>query len=165
MQHDEALIGERHTEYYLKRFALFDRRGGRYFPAWNWAAFLFMGVWALYRRMNGNFWKFVLIFGPASFLEEILGEEGIFIVMWLATAIFYGLAGDYHYYRHIRLLAEKNAPNSGEDALRREGGVKGWVPYVFGALGGIALLGVAVWSTLDYIEKGQHRSGLYLPRK
>jgi hypothetical protein len=164
MQHDEALIGERHTEYYQKRFALFDKRGGRYFPTWNWPAFLFMGVWALYRRMNGNFWKFAVFFGPASFLEEILGEEGIFILMWIATAIFYGLTGDFYYYRHIRSLEEKIDPDASEDALRQKGGVKAWVPYVFGTVGAIALLGVAVWSTLDYVEKSQHRSTLYKPR-
>lgn len=165
MQHDEALIGERHTEYYQKRFALFDRRGGRYFPTWNWPAFLFMGVWSLYRRMTGNFWRFALFFGPASFLEEVLGEEGIFILMWIATAIFYGLSGDYFYYRHIRQLAEHKDPEEGEDSLQRKGGVITWVPYVFGSVAVLALLSVAVWSTLDYLEKDQHRRSLYQPRK
>jgi hypothetical protein len=164
MQHDEALIGERHTEYYLKKFALFDQRGGRYFPTWSWPAFLFMGVWALYRRMNRNFWKFALFFGPASFLEEILGEEGVFILMWIATAIFYALTGDYYYYRHVRRLAEEIGPDADPEAVRKKGGVKGWVPYVFGVLGVIALTSVAVWSTLDYLEKSHHRSTLYKPR-
>lgn len=164
MRYDEEMIGERHTEYYLKKFAVFDRRGGRYFPTWNWSAFLFMGVWALYRRMNRNFWKFAVFFGPASFLEEVLGEEGIFILMWIATAIFYGLSGDYYYYQHIRHLAETDDSAAGGETLRQKGGVRSWVPYVFGTVGAIALAGVAVWSTLDYLEKSHHRSTLYKPR-
>jgi hypothetical protein len=164
MQYDEALIGERHTEYYLKKFAIFDQRGGRYFPTWNWAAFLFMGMWALYRRMIGNFWKFAIFFGTASFLEESTGEEGLFILTWIFTAVFYGLSGDYYYYRHIRHLTEKCGEDALPETLQQRGGVKRWVPYVFGVLGALALAGIVAWSLHDYFGKSQHRSSLYKPR-
>lgn len=47
----EAAIGEKNQGYYVAKFEDFDRRGPGLHASWNWAAFFFMGAWALYRKM------------------------------------------------------------------------------------------------------------------
>jgi Protein of unknown function (DUF2628) len=48
-------IGKRNQEYYLYRFEEFDKAGPGLRTNWNWAAFFFGGIWALYRKMYGWF--------------------------------------------------------------------------------------------------------------
>ena len=46
---DQAFIGRRSTQHYLKRFASFDR-AQRIGMRWNWAAFAMTLPWMLYRK-------------------------------------------------------------------------------------------------------------------
>lgn len=164
--HYETAIGDLHTDKYLQRFARYDGKRGWYLPSWNWNAFLFMGVWALYRKMYKNFWYFAVIFGLFSFAEEATGLEDLFLLTWALTAVFYGLAGDYFYYRHVRDVLQQAEPLSAAERLpffEKNGGVLPWVPWVFGVLG---VIGAAIAISIplyDYVEKSHHRNALYQP--
>ncbi|TAN49627.1 MAG: DUF2628 domain-containing protein [Methylococcaceae bacterium] len=167
IHHYETAIGDLETQNYLRRFARFDAKRGWYVPSWNWPACLFMGVWALYRKMYKNFWYFAWIFGFFAFAEEASGLEDLFLLTWVITAIFYGLAGDYFYYRHIRHVLREAEPLSAVERipfLEKKGGIIPWVPWVFGFLG---IIGAAIAISIplyDYFEKSHHRSALYQPK-
>lgn len=165
--HYETAIGDLNTQTYLQRFARFDNKRGWYVPSWNWPACLFMGVWALYRKMYKNFWYFAVIFGIFAFAEEASGFEDLFLLTWVITAIFYGFAGDYFYYRHIRSILREAEPLSAIERLpflESKGGIIPWVPWVFGFIG---LIGAAIAISIplyDYFDKSHHRSALYQPK-
>lgn len=166
--HYETAIGDINTETYLKRFTRFDNRDGWYVPSWNWPAFFFMGIWALYRKMYKNFWYFAVIFGVFSFAEEASGLEDLFLLTWVITAVFYGLSGDYFYYCHIRNVLNQAEPLSATERLpflTKKGGVKPWVPWVFGFLGFISAAIALSIPLYDYFGKSHHRSALYQPNK
>lgn len=162
--HDELLVGDENAEHYLRQFGRFDRRKGWYVPSWNWSAFFSMGVWALYRKMYKNFWYFAPIFGTCAFAEEASGMEDLFYLTWLIIAIFYGLAGDYFYYRHVRAIlpeAEPLAEPERREFLEAKGGTLPWVPWVFGFLGVIgAALAISI-PLYEYFNKSDARSALY----
>ena len=52
----ESAIDEKRRSYYREKFLAFDRRGPGLKASWNWAAFFFGGIWALYRKMYGWFY-------------------------------------------------------------------------------------------------------------
>lgn len=166
--HYETAIGDLNTKTYLNQFARFDSSRGWYVPSWNWPAFLFMGIWALYRKMYKNFWYFAVIFGIFSFAEEVSGLEDLFLLTWVMTAVFYGLVGDYFYYRHIHNVLRQAEPLSPAERLSfldTKGGIKPWVPWVFGFIG---FIGAAIAISIplyDYFEKSHHRNALYQPNK
>jgi len=55
----EATLGERNRIYYLTRFEQYDQKGLVLKAGWNWSAFFFSYIWALYRKMYGWFFAYM----------------------------------------------------------------------------------------------------------
>lgn len=72
-------------EYYRERFAVFDHQGG-FSATWNWAAFLFSGVWYLAKGL----WVKAL---ALVILAVVTGGVAVPLV-WIYAAV----AGNYDYY-------------------------------------------------------------------
>jgi hypothetical protein len=95
-----AFIGKGRTDYYLKRFAVFDAQGGGFYPSWNWAAFLFGPVWGVFRTMHNVFWLFglVALFGVVMLR---FSAAHYFLLLGLAWIIL-TLYANALYYRHAK---------------------------------------------------------------
>lgn len=125
----KAAIGKTQTYYYLKRFASFDAQGGGFYPSWNWAAFFFSAVWALYRRLHTVFF---LIFGGLGVIVHIFA-----LSPWLLTVdaiilplcvIIFGAYGNALYYKRTKREIAKAQARSENDQqllsqLKGRGGV------------------------------------------
>lgn len=134
----EALLGEKNRRYYLTKFALFDQQGTGLKASWNWAAFFFGGLWALYRKMYA--WFFALM--GISFLSNIVERTGVpllsaivFLMPWIAFTIY----ANSLYHNHIKnKIAEAQRTIREEsrllDYLRGKSGVHSWVIWVFGLI-------------------------------
>lgn len=133
-----ALIGEKNRDYYLKRFESFDDRGGGIIPSWNWAAFIFTGLWLLYRKMYAVFFAVLGISFISGFIIGILPLDSplnviIFNVLWYFG---FGIYGNFLYYGHsIRKIATAHATRFDEEKIlsyiQSNGGVHVWVIWVF----------------------------------
>ena len=166
----EAQVGRRSREYYLKNFARFDENAGRITPSWNWAAFLFSGPWALYRKMYGVFFTVV----AAVALWELLAAGLRFPVVlgyafYIALWIIFGLFGTALYYRHTtnkieRISATSSSVDQAAAELQLKGGVHMWVLPVFllGPFLAGVLAGIVVPAYQDYTIRAQVSLGLHL---
>jgi hypothetical protein len=77
------------SEYYRQEFSMIENSGERYQGKWNWAAFLFGGIWALTKGL----WVPALIaFIGAIFTGGIVG-----VIYWF----IFGARGNYMYYRKV----------------------------------------------------------------
>jgi len=121
----EAFIGSRNGIYYLAKFDAFEKRGDGFVATWNWPAFLFNSVWALYRKQYGWFFAFWGIATVASFAEK-LGLPWLGVVVILTSMVFFGLYANALYYKRAkRILAEATAvienPSKRIEVLASEG--------------------------------------------
>ena len=168
-----ALIGKKRFDYYLKRFESFDDRGGGFIPSWNWAAFFFTGLWALYRKMYAVFFVVLGISFTWGFVVEGLSlgsplNDFIFIVLW---SFGFGIYGNALYYRHtIRKIAKARTtlPDAEKilSYIQSKGGVHVWVIWVFLSIpiGGGILAAIAIPAYQDYAIRAQVSEGLNLAR-
>jgi len=168
-----ALIGKKRLDYYLKRFESFDDRGGGFIPSWNWAAFFFTGLWALYRKMYAVF--FVVLGIP--FILAIIGATLIGVgpalgnLIQVVLMIGFGIYGNALYYRHtIRKIAKARTtlPDAEKilSYIQFKGGVHVWVIWVFLIIpfGGGILAAIAIPAYQDYTIRAQVSEGLNLAR-
>ena len=118
----KAIIGTTQTNYYLKRFASFDERGGAFYPSWNWAAFLSFlfcpcaPLWALYRGMYAVFFLFLfaiaIVIGasvpdtPHPDMGPAMGL-GLFVVLLAASWIGFATYANALYYKHAQRRIRK----------------------------------------------------------
>ncbi len=135
----ETVVGKGDADYYLRWFALFDERGGGFYPSWHWAAVVFGPLWAVFRKLHNFLWLYVavaLLSSPAVRLSV----EFYFLLVGLA---WIGLAtyANAFYYRHVRkqiVLAQKRITETDKliSYLERKGGVSAIGPLglIFGAL-------------------------------
>jgi tetratricopeptide (TPR) repeat protein len=145
----KAAIGKKNQAYYLEKFGLFDQEKDSLKPSWNWWAFLSFGTWALYRKMYG--WAFIWVmievvmvvvskikpsdtFNWVTVLVILAGL--VTLAIWIAS----GLYGNALYYRFINKKirkAESADVNAEEQAvikrLNRSSGVHAWVLYLTAA--------------------------------
>lgn len=132
-----AEIGSRNQEYYLEKFACIDEADGRFIPSWNWAAFLFSALWALYRKMYGLFFATV----AAAVLWEAI-VAGLQLswplgnLFYFAAWVLFGLFGNALYYKHASKKIEKAIALVGDSdraalEIGFKGGVHMWVVPVF----------------------------------
>ena len=140
----EAFVGPRNGIYYLGKFDSIERRGGGARATWNWPAFLFNAVWALYRKLYSWFFAFWGIVFVASIVEKT-GSPGISALIILASMALFGLYANALYYgRAKRAVAEASAavdePLKRIEYLRAKGGVHLWVPWVFGSIPAVGVL-------------------------
>ena len=120
----EAVIGKRNRDYYLSRVEEFEKQRPWIEFSWNWSAFLFGSLWALYRKM---YVVFAILFtvallavfvAPVEMKHAILGGQQLFFAVF-ANAI---------YRKHISKKiesAKRNIRDEGElvDFLNKVGGV------------------------------------------
>ena len=140
----EAFVGQKNEIYYLAKFEAIDKRGGEASATWNWPAFLFNGVWALYRKLYGWFFGFWCIALVAAMVEKA-GSPGLSALILLVSIVLFGLYANALYYgRAKRAVAEVDAavdePSKRLDHLRAMGGVHVWVPWVFTAIPAVGIL-------------------------
>ena len=154
----QAAIGQRNQDYYVTKFEDFDQHGEGMKVSWNWAAFLFTGVWALYRRMYGWFLMWWVV---ATILVVFEKSQNAQIHQTLAVVVGvlllgFGAFANTLYHRKVRAriaAAEKASTDAVRVAkrLRVGSGVHAWVPVVFGAIPVIGIVGaVALPAYQDY---------------
>ncbi len=169
-----ARIGKKRLDYYLKRFESFDNRGGGFIASWNWAAFFFNGLWALYRKMYAVFFVVLGIsFISAIFniLAFISPTPPLGILIRVVLMIGFGIYGNALYYRHTKRKIAK-ARTTLPDAekilsyIQFKGGVHVWVIWVFLLIpiGGGILAAIAIPAYMDYAIRAQVSEGLNLAR-
>ena len=156
----EAAIGEKNQGHYVAKFEDFDRRGPGLHASWNWAAFFFMGAWALYRKMYVWFFAWwglatvatILEQGRAGRLQQIFGV--VVLLMWLAFSLF---ANSLYHAKVKAKIATARKSNSdalkATNHLRKIGGVLTWVPIVSIGIPTIVILAaVALPAYQDYTK-------------
>lgn len=160
---DQAFIGRRSTQHYLKRFASFDR-AQRIGMRWNWAAFAMTLPWMLYRKryLDGLVyavagWSFlhlavilslviseniVLPFVPVDWHWQFrFGLSGLIVLLWCVLTAGWA---DAYYYRVARreiseTIEDGLNPAQQYDHLQREGGTSLWGAGLAASLFGFAL--------------------------
>jgi len=166
-----ALIGEKRRDYYLKRFESFDDRGGGFIPSWNWAAFIFVGLWALYRKMYAVFFVTLGISIVWEIIDptEPLGSplyDLIYLVLWFG----FGIYGNALYHRHTtRKIAKARTTLLDAEKLlsymQSKGGVHVWIIWVFLGIPIASILAaIAIPAYQDYTIRAQVSEGLNLAR-
>jgi hypothetical protein len=140
----EAILGEKNRVHYLTKFEQFDQQGLGLKASWNWPAFLFGGLWALYRKMYGWFFAFLGI----AVLSNIVEKAGypalgalVFFGPWIAFTIF----SNSFYHGSVKkkiAAAELTVTDRSKllEFLRYKGGVHTWVIWVFGLLPFVGIL-------------------------
>lgn len=87
--------------YYTRAFSIFDANSGKFRWTWNWAAFLFGGLWQIFR---GLYLKFFLYGLAIYFLEWLgwmvfgVGASWIYPLIFLGCLFVYGFVGNYDLY-------------------------------------------------------------------
>ena len=159
-----AAIGEKNLDYYLNKFRAFDEKGPGLHASWNWAAFLFTGFWALYRKMYGWFfaWWAVATLGtifsrvPESQISQ--GLSVLVLFLWVGFSVF----ANSLYLRRIeaRITAEQRSNSDVSQVgarLNADNGVHTWVAYFFGA---VPALGIVMAIALPVFQDHSKRQVL-----
>lgn len=157
VDHLRSFVGKR-SDYYLGKWGAALRQPGAA-CGFNWAAFLFTGIWLPYRKMYRAtfiFWGIVI---AESVLQEVvfllvLGAtevpEVLDRIITLAISIYCGSSANRWYLNHAtRSIAEIKAkqldPASEQDMIVRRGGTNLW-----GALG-LLILNIAIFMVISLI--------------
>jgi hypothetical protein len=144
----EAIVGPRNTGYYISKFEAFQGASGKSRLSWNWPAFLFNVVWALYRKLYGSAILLFAIAFAASILDRF-GSVTLSGLTVLCVSIFFGLFANFLYFRKA-LKAAADAEVSFNDAsaqleyLRKKGGVHSWVPWTVGSISLVGIIAAIV---------------------
>ena len=141
----KAYLGNENHVYYLTKFLEFDDdedppEGWTDIAAsWNWAAFLFTGFWALYRKMYGGFF---ICWGVVTFIHLLSKAEkwGLALFFQLGAMVLFALFADNFYHLHVnKKISAARKVIRGKSLLlaylREQGGVNAWVIW-----GGIGIL-------------------------
>ena len=143
----EAFLGPKNTQYYLDRFAKFDRDGavGRRAWSWNWSAFFCTGLWALYRKLYWLFFACWVIGGVGSIAEKS-GHWKIAILIYVVSMVAFGLYGNFLSFQRVkRLVADRKRIDDLDPRLARlhpGAGVNVWVLWISGISGGVVAIGI-----------------------
>lgn len=156
----EAALGQKNCAYYIEKFEKFDQEGIGIKVSWNWSAFFFGGIWALYRKMYGWFfgWWFVVtvlaVFKTIPNAAIQLTLAAVVLACWLGFAVF---ANSFY---HSKIKARiANASKANADAavvdsrLDAKSRIHSWVPIVFGAIPVVGI--VAAVAIPAYVDKGK----------
>jgi len=106
-----AVIGEKNTVYYLEKFQRFDQQASGLKASWNWSAFLFSGLWLLYRKIY--LWFFVYWLLGATLVGLVIFNAAdsskafdIIVYITLAFHIICGIYGNFIYYKQVNKKIE-----------------------------------------------------------
>jgi hypothetical protein len=159
----ESAIGQKSLDYYLSKFEVFDDKGPGLHFSWNWAALLFTGLWALYRKMYVWFvaWVFILVFFGVAGRAALTSQAGSFwvLVANLTTVVCFAAFANslYHAKVKARIYAAQKANTEAARVNRRldkGSGVHKWVPNALGAIPVIGILAaVALPAYQDYTKR------------
>lgn len=130
----EAILGEKNRIHYLVKFEEFDRQAPELKASWNWSAFFFGGIWALYRKMYG--WFFVF-FGIA-FLSTILEQTasfGLSVIVLFIPRVAFSIYANSLYHDNVKkkiAVAQLSFKDESKqlEFLRHKGGVNTWVIWL-----------------------------------
>jgi len=139
----KAILGEKNSIYYLMRFEHFDQQLPGLKASWNWPAFFFGGVWALYRKMYVWFFA-VLGIAIIANIFYMAGSPGIGALIHIAAQIAFTVYANSLYHDSVKKkIAFAQLTIKDElrllEYLRYKGGVNTWVIWVFGV---IPLIGI-----------------------
>lgn len=142
----EAAIGDKNQAYYVSTFDNLDQGSYGLTPSWNWAALLFTGGWALYRKMYGWFFICVSVLTMASLLYRSHGSEVLALIFLTVAWVSFAVFANSIYHDKVKsniLAAQKSIPDRSKlvEYLSSAGGVHIWVPPIVGA---IAVIGIVV---------------------
>ncbi len=134
----KTVIGEKNQDYYLTKFEKFDQQSSELKEGWNWPAFFFTNIWALYRKMYGWFFGLCGIYLLFSLLYYYRAPAEIFISYVLIHIIF-AIYANSLYHRNIQKKIAVARFSIKDDSkllkfLKHKGGVHGWVVWLFIAL-------------------------------
>ena len=144
----EATLGDRNRIYYLTKFKQFDHRGSGIEISWNWPAFFFSYIWALYRKMYAWFFTYLGFFVLAMYLE-ITGftwwPSIAITLVWVAFTVY----ANSLYYNNIKKKISDAQENVKDDPklvehLQHKGGVHRWVIWSSIALTIFYILGTFI---------------------
>ncbi len=106
--------------HYLKYYKKHQKTGK--LISWNWAAFFFSSNWLAYRKMYSIFILHLIFLavleaysqysGVKVFVEDSYFINSFFIAIALvfANMLFFGLLGDYLYFKHREIMSSSGAP-------------------------------------------------------
>ncbi len=129
----EATLGEKNRTYYLIKFKQFDQQGLSLLKAsWNWPAFFFNFIWALYRKMYVWFFVFLNLGYLINFLFEISDSTILNALISFIPSILSGIFGNSLYHNNVRkkiAVAQRNIKDKTRllNFLKHKGGVNEWV--------------------------------------
>jgi Tfp pilus assembly protein PilE len=152
----KAIIGPKNQDYYLRRFATFDRNG-KAGASWHWSSFFVAFYWLLYRKM----WLGALIYFFAPYfvvialgiLATIAGKSGVavfsvgYLLYFAAIFLLMPVFANAFYYNFCKTkIAEARASSSdvrGQlDQLSAKGGTSYVVFIIVGVLTFVAFAGI-----------------------
>lgn len=155
-------LGEKNRAYYVRKFQKFDHEGLRLKVSWNWPAFFFGGIWALYRKMYGWFfgWWFVVtvltVFKTIPNAAIQLTLAAVAVTCWLGFAVF---ANSFYHSKIKARIANANKAYSDaavvDSRLGAKASIHPWVPMVFGAIPVIGI--VAAVAIPAYLGKAREQ--------
>lgn len=163
----EAALGEKNSDYYIDKFHAFDEKGPGLHPSWNWSAFLFTTLWALYRKMYGWFFAWWAVGTILTVFLKVQNSEinqilGIVVgAIWIAFTLY----ANAFYHRKIkaRIDAAQNGNSNAalvNSRLSSGAGVNAWAAYVFGAVPVIGIVAaVALPAYQDYTKRQTAAAG------
>jgi Protein of unknown function (DUF2628) len=157
----EDAIGQKNQSYYLEKFEDFDNQGPGLSLSWNWAAFLFTGFWALYRKMYGwcfSWWAVgvvLTVFSKAqnSHINQVLGT--VVGVLWIGFSLY---ANSIYHHKVKKRIASAQQSNSDAARISRRlsagGGIHAWIPIVLGVVPVVGIVvAVALPAYEDYVKR------------
>jgi hypothetical protein len=154
----QAILGEKNRAYYESKFDQFDRKLANYQISWNWPAFFFGGIWALYRKMY--WWFFIAcivnIFFISFYKAVSKGDWFQLVTVFFFSEcvnIAFAIFANSLYQKNLRKkITKAKAAINDEDRLlehlRHIGGVHTWVIWVCIALPIIGILLAIIIPTL-----------------
>lgn len=145
------------SDYYLKQLQVMEVACVKY--SWNWFAFLFPGIWLLYRKM----YKYFAISVVIGVLGVILLPKLLALVSIL-MAIGFGAFGNYLYFLHMRekILIAKHFSKDQESfkrLLTEAGGNDVRWPAILGGV--ILILIIILMSSSSFVNFLKYDLNLY----
>lgn len=155
----EAAIGDKNTPYYLEKFTQFDQQAPGFKASWNWPAFFLGCPWAIYRKMYGWFFVYLII----ALLLNTIGkfqsaQSGIFLPMlFLALPIAFGVFANSLYHNNVKKKIAAAKLTMKDDAkvlayFHHAGGVNIWVVWVMWIFGAIFVIGIVASIAIPYVH-------------
>lgn len=170
----DLAIGDKRRDYYLPRFAAFER-AGKPSLGWHWPAFFFTFWWLLYRKMWGRaalyFFLPIVVWFALGLVAAVSPKLGLLAMglWWVGIFVLPALFANGTYYRHCqKLVANVRATSRNPQArfalLAKKGGTSNValiLVLVFGLVPGIGIVAaVALPAYQDYTTRAKVSSAL-----